>query len=223
MELEPAFKEFLVKLVGAIDIDKLPDSQFSKGKSDYYLEEKRSIFEVKSISSDRSDALEPWLQKRIENSSEVKNGMPVVFGTVSFKQLYEGHSNKELFEKQLDSLAARTLEDYIRSSKKQIFATKKALKCEDAYGFLVILNEGFKFYDTSFVYRIIQVMLQKIAVETPHLKIDGVWYVNESAREIKETDVVFIHESEELENISPNEILDHLAREWATYRGYLST
>ena len=223
MNLESAFKEFLIKCTGAVDIDLLPESQFPKGKGDFFLDEKQSIIEVKSISSDRADALEPWLQKRVESSSEVKNGMPVVSGTVSFEQIYEGHSNKGLFNKQLDSLAARTLEDYIRSSKKQIHATKKALDCKDAYGFLVILNEDFQFYETWFVYRVIQVMLQRIATETPHLKIDGVWYINESIKTIKEVDVVFIRESEELDDILPNKILDQLARSWARYREYIST
>lgn len=223
MNLESTFKEFLVRHSGAVDIDSLPEAQFPKGKGDFFLEEKRSIIEVKSISTDRADALEPWLQKRVENSSEVKDGMPVVFGAASFEQIYEGHSNRALFNKQLDSLAARTLEDYIRSSKKQIYATKNALDCKDAYGFLVILNEGFKFYETWFVYRVMQAMLQRIATETPHLKIDGVWYINESTKNIKGIDVVFIHESEELDDLLPNEILDQLARNWASYRGYIST
>lgn len=159
-----------MKLNGAVDLDSLPESQFPEKKSDFYLEEKQSIMEIKSISSDRADALKPWLQRRVESSSEIKKGMPVVLGTVSFKQIYEGHSNRKLFNKQLDSLAARTLADYIRSSKKQIYATKKALNCENAYGFLVILNEGFQFYETWFVYRIVQAMLKQIAIETPHKK-----------------------------------------------------
>lgn len=222
MKLESAFKEFLVNIVGAVDLDVLPESQFPKRKGDYYLEEKKSIFEVKTISSDRANAFQPWLQKRVDTSSEFKNGMPKVFGKVFFKQLYDGHSDKELFERQLDSLASRTLEGYIRGSKRQIFSTKKALDCEDAYGFLVILNESFEFYETGFVYRIIQIMLKKIVAETPHLKIDGVWYINESSKVNKMVDVVFIHESEELENISPNEILNHLASSWAKHRGYMA-
>lgn len=222
MTLESEFKKYLVESVDAIDIDALPKSHFPKNKSDYYLKEKQSVLEVKSISSDREDSLEPWLQKRIDESSEVKNGMPVVFGMATFNQLYQGHSNKVLFEKQLDDLASRTLEDYIRSSKKQIFETKKALDCYDSYGFLVILNEGFQFYETWFVYRMIQLMLKKIAAETPHLKIDGVWYINESTKANKKVDVVLIHESDELKDTSPNEILVSLAHSWASYRGYLA-
>lgn len=229
MDLESAFKEFLEVAMGAVNLDALPESHFPKHKSDYYLEDRKSIFEIKTISSDRADAFQPWLQKRVENSSEVKNGMPVVFGTVSFKRLYEGHSNKELFHRQLDSLAARTLADYVRSSKKQIHATKKALDCKDAYGFLVILNEKFQFYETWFVYRMVQMHLREVASETPHLKIDGVWYINESAKSERGVEVVFIHDSEELEeleeleDISANEILDHLALEWAKYREYIFT
>ena len=220
MSLESAFKEYLVKHTGAVDLDVLPDSRFPKNKADYYLENKRSVFEVKTISSDRSEAFKPWLQKRVENSSEVKNGMPSVFGTVLFKGLYDSHSNKKLLNGQLDSLASRTLEGYVRSSKKQILDTKIALDCKDGDGFLVILNEDFEFYDTWFVYRIIQAILKRIELEQPHLKIDGVWYINESTKGKNEIDVVFIHESDELEDLTPNEILEDLSRGWANFRGY---
>jgi hypothetical protein len=221
MELESAFEKFMVEHLGAVDLDKIPEYKFLKRKGDYYLDEMRSIFEVKSISSDRSEALKPWLQKRVESSSEVKNGMPVLFGTASFKELYKEHSNKALFEKQLDTFAARTLENYIRDSKEQIFDTKKSLDCKDAFGFLVILNESFQFYETWFVYRIIQAMLQKIKTETPHLIIDGVLYINESNKAMREFDMVFIHEPKELDHISPNETLEKFAREWAKYQEYV--
>lgn len=220
MNLESAFKDYLVRHAGAKDIDMLPNYIFPKNKADYYLEGKRSVFEVKSITSDRVDALEPWLQKRVKNSSQFKNGMPVLFGTKPFVKIHEGHANKELFDKQLDSLAARTLEDYVRSSKRQIYETKKALDCEDGYGFLVILNEGFEFYETWYVYRMIQLMLKRIKTDQQHLKIDGVWYINESTKSQRQVDIVFIHESNELEDIIQNEILNDLARGWAIYRGY---
>lgn len=223
MNIESAFKKYLGEHAGGTDLDTLPDSKFPKNKSDFYLKEKRSVFEIKSISSDRADALGPWLQNKVEKSSEVKNGMPVVQGTVSFKEIYEGHSNKALFERQLDMLAARTLEGYIKSSKKQIFETKKALGVENAYGFLVILNERFDFYETWFVYRVIQTMLKGIASKDPDFMIDGVWYINESAIDKSGVDVVFIHDTDELEDATPNEILDDLAHGWASYREYLNT
>lgn len=221
--LESEFKSYLELRVGAVDIDKLPNLKFLNKKADYYLANKRSIFEIKSITGDRAKSLEPWLQKRIETYSEVKNGMPVVFGTVSFRRLYEGHSNKDLFEKQLNSLAFRTLEEYIRNAKHQICDTKKALGCENSFGFLVILNEGSEFYETWFVYRMIQNILKSIVSNQPDLKIDGVWYINESTAPKRTVDVVFIHESNELEDITPNEILDELHSGWAAYRGYTIT
>lgn len=223
MKLEDSFKKYLAQIPGAVNLDTLPESTFPKGKADFYIEGLNAIFEIKSINSDRSDALGPWLQRKIESNSESKNGMPVVFGTVSFKEIYEGHANKELFNRQLDSLASRTLSDYVRSAKRQIFDARQALSKTKAKGFLVILNEGFDFYETWFVYRVIQDMLIDITKNQPELKIDGVWYINESSIQKKEIDVVFIHESNELEDISPNELLDNLHQGWAKYRGYTVT
>jgi hypothetical protein len=128
-----------------------------------------------------------------------------------------------LFESQLDYLAARTLEDYIRDAKQQIYETKKALGCDGAFGFLVILNEGHEFYETWFVYRMIQGMLIDINKSQPDLRIDGVWYINESTIQNGIVDVVFIHESNELEDITPNEILDEMNGGWTIYRGYKTT
>lgn len=220
--LEFAFKNYLSQVVGAENLDGRPEQDFPRHKADYYLASKQSVFEVKSISSDRIDALEPWLQKRVETSSEVKNGMPVVFGSATFKQIYEKHTNKKLFIKQLDSLASRTLEDYVRKAKNQIHDTKKALGCTDAFGFLVILNQGFEFYETWFVYHMIQDMLKGIISKQPERKIDGVWYINESTVQKRTADVIFIHESNELDDITPNKILNELQRGWAVYRGYLT-
>ncbi len=221
--LESEFKNYLISKAGAIDIDTLPTQKFPKKKADYFIANKRSILEIKCIKSDRADALEPWLQKRIETSSEFKNGMPIVFGTIPFEQIYEGHSNKELFNKQLDTLAARTLIDYVRNAKHQIYETKKALACSDALGFLIILNEAYEFYETWFVYRMIQSMLLDIQNNEPKLKIDGVCYINESTTHKGSANIVFIHSSNELEDLTPNEVLDELARGWASYRGYKTT
>lgn len=223
MSLETAFKNYLRQIVGAKDLDELPEDTFPRNKADFFLETRRSIFEVKSISSDRADALVPWLKKKIETRSEIKNGMPVLFGGASLWQIHRSHANKALFENQLDYLAARTLEDYIRSAKRQIYETKKALGCDAAFGFLVILNEGHAFYETWFVYRMIQGMLIDVKNSQPDLRIDGVWYINESAIQNGIVDIVFIHESEEIEDITPNEILDEMNGGWIIYRGYKTT
>ena len=111
----------------------------------------------------------------------------------------------------------------MRSAKRQILDAKQALSKKNAKGFLVILNEGFDFYETWFVYRVIQGMLIEIAKKQPELRIDGVWYINESTIHKREVDVVFIHESNKLEDLSPNELLDNLHQDWAKYRGYSIT
>ena len=106
MKLEDSFKQYLAQISSAVDLDTLPETTVPKGKADFYIEDLDAIFEIKSINSDRSDALGPWVQRKIESNSEWKNGMPVVFGAVSFQEIYEGHENKKLFNRQLDSLCA---------------------------------------------------------------------------------------------------------------------
>ncbi|SUB63518.1 Uncharacterised protein [Plesiomonas shigelloides] len=220
MQLESCFKKFLTEVMKGTDLDLLPESRFKSNKSDFYISEINSIIEIKSISSDRYDALEPWLNNKIKNNLELKNGMPIIFGTIPFKTIFESHSNQALFTKQLDQLANRTIEDYIRNAKKQIHSTKLALNKQSASGFLVILNESYEFYDTAFVYRSVQKRLAKIIEKSPSLKIDGVIYINESHKYNNIVDVCFIHESDDIENIEYNETLVNIGSQWAMYRGY---
>jgi len=77
--------------------------------------------------------------------------------------------------------------------------------------------------DTGFVYRVIQEMLKKIKLQSPESPIDGVLYINESKSKVGEVNAVFIHESDNLDDLAPNEFFDWLFKKWAEQRGYGNT
>ena len=223
MKIEDDFKKFLNSLENTINLDNLPPSTFNKKKADYYLKEHNVILEIKSINSDRREAFEPWINNKVSDFKEIQRGMPILFGTKNFRSIYEAHRNKKYFDKILDSHASKTLEGYIRSAKYQLRDTKQSLEVDKAIGILVILNQEYEFYETGFVYRVVQQMLSKLKEKSPEASIDGVLYINESKSSTGEIDTVFIHESNKLEDISPNEFLDNLYKLWAKHRGYGNT
>ncbi len=223
VNIEAEFKIFLRSLEGAIDLDKTSGNKVISRKADFFLAKENAILEIKTINSDRYKSFESWINKKISDPNEIKKGMPVVFGTINFNQIYESHRNKKLFDRQLDIHASRTLEGYIRDAKYQIYETKKSIQDNSALGILVILNEGYEFYETWFVYRMIQDMLRSIKKYKPYLAIDGVLYINESRFKRNIIDVVFIHESNNLDDLTPNEFLEYLHTKWAEYRGYSNT
>ena len=219
MSIEEEFKSLVRSIKGSIDIDLIPDSKFSGKKADFFLKNDKAIIEIKTISSDRSTFFQDGLNSKAADPKEYEKGMPVIFGTVPLQEVYKAHKNKNLFETQVNMLASRTLEEYIGNAKYQISDTKKHFNAKNSLGILVILNQGYDFYDTIFVYRSLKKMLDRIVSKTPELAIDGVYYINESVSNSPST--VFIHRSSiSFKSFRSHIFLKNIHNRWEKHRGY---
>lgn len=154
--LEPRFKDFLARYLGAEDLDS-GNFSFPAGvsKADYLAYNRTVVVELKTLFSDP----QPKINDRIDAHLRETGG--IIFGTVATTQLFDDEAESAAFHRRLYYAITRNTEAICRDANKQIGDTKSFLKL-DATGVLIILNEDITTLDPGVVgHRVAQFLREK--------------------------------------------------------------
>lgn len=217
MNLEKKFKTFVLSRCSNESIDELSESYFKGRKADYLLRERSIIAEVKYLTEDRSVALNQRLNK-LANSD---TSFPQFFGRVPVEEIISKHRDSDNFRRWVCNYAERTLDQLIRNAHHQIRDTRESLDLRNnSIGLLVLLNEGVRLYDESFVCQEVSRILNKTKNnEYERTSVEAVWFINEyEASDKKVSGSIIIGPSARNDHIGT--ILNMINIDWAAYNGY---
>jgi hypothetical protein len=137
--LEDRVKQFLATYPGAELIDDLvsPSEHIAKRRADYFLENRRIILELKTLSVDTS----PKAEKEIDKHRD-REDFPIMYGVVELQQVLKHLPDGPEINRRIFNSMTRSVEDAVRSAEEQIDHTKEIFRLPDSVGMLVMLNEG---------------------------------------------------------------------------------
>jgi len=176
--LEDRFFKFLKQIPSSENIDdfEIPTGMEGKQKSDFFIDNRTVIIEIKTLKTNPEHKVEKELEKHREREK-----FPLIYGQVDIYKILAylpdgAEINAKIFEK-----TTRALEQGFRSANSQIRDTKTIFKIKNAIGLLVLLNDEIDFYDPKLIVGRISQMLEK--EKNCHLRynhITQVWIVNET-------------------------------------------
>jgi hypothetical protein len=177
--LNERFKAFIAQLPSAEVIDNLElPAEFDDSKrADFLIENRKAVIELKSLESDP----EHKVHTELENHQK-RDEYPLFYGEMELYKILKHLPDGEQIEKKLFYKVTRSIEQSFREADKQIGATKEVLGCPNAFGLLVLLNQGVSVLSPEVIsYRVSQLLTKVEDDGSPHYKhVTSVWFMLEN-------------------------------------------
>ena len=175
--LENRFGQFMDSLNRVENIDDLFDEKDGCKKADYLWCNRAVVVELKTLKTDPEIKAQTEMDKHSE-----RDDYPLFYGEVdSDKIINQLHDGKEIRRK-IYLKITRSLEDIVRSSEKQIKATKKSLSLFESIGLLVILNDTVRILSPEIIVRRVSHLLHRKddSGDLKYRNIGYVWLIQEN-------------------------------------------
>lgn len=176
--IEGRFKQFLASLPGseALDSLALPADPKHRRKADFLLAGREVIVELKTLTVDTSQKIEPAIEKHRD-----REDFPLVYGEADLRNVLSHLPDGEAIYRRIYFLITRSVEEAVRSAEEQIAHTRHALALPNSVGLLVILNESVQVLDPTVVgYRVSHLMRRTRTGVSSSATLDFVWLLFES-------------------------------------------
>lgn len=176
--LEERFKRFLASLSSSEEIDSLalPVDRKHPRKADFLLAGRKVIVELKTLTDDTSQKIEPIVVKHGD-----REDFPLLYGTTDLRTVLSHLSDGEKIYRRIYFSITRSIEKAVRKAEKQISHTRHVLNLPNSVGLLIVLNESVKGLDPTVVgYRVANLMCRTRTGASSSATLDFVWLLFES-------------------------------------------
>lgn len=176
--LEECFKRFLLSLPAseAIDALALPVDPEHPRKADFLLAGREVIVELKTLTVDTSQKIEPAVEKHRD-----REDFPLFYDTADLRKVLSHLPDGEEIYRRIYFSITRSVEEAVRSAEEQIAHTRHVLNLPNAVGLLVILNESVQVLDPTVVgYGVGNLMRRMRTGASSSATLDFVWLLFES-------------------------------------------
>lgn len=221
--LEKRFRDFMSQLPFAESIDdlELPRDFDEEKRADFLLDNRNVVVELKSLEKDPEHKVNDELDKQRE-----REDFPLFYGEQELSKILKYLPDGESINRKLFYKISRSVEKAFRKANKQIGSTKKIFNCQNASGFLVLLNQEINVLSPEVLSCRISELLTKPDDDGKcHYKhVASVWIVTENFFLPSRTGMKFLPSIivdgptvQEYQDLS--EIYNKLQKAWASFNG----
>lgn len=171
-ELESKFKALMASLNDVEDIDKLElPARFNDARrADYFVSDRRVILELKSLYADPSGKIDETLAERRNDPD-----FPQFYGQADLQAVLRKLPDGAELGTRIHDRVTRSIEDAIRSAKKQLASTRRVFQQAASDGVVVLLNSDLEILYPNLIGQKCQQLVDSIRATEERINV--VWLI----------------------------------------------